>query len=88
MTGSSDYSKSALVQRLALAYKDDQDATQKAKDAATKFEIAKTEAQRSQALAQGEARTCSLNNSRELITVHRVHGGNFMFTVSLPNETS
>lgn len=88
MTGSSDYSKSALVQRLALAFKEDQDATQKAKDAATKFELAKGEAQRSQALAQGEARTCSINSSRELITVHRTHGGNFTFTVSLPNETA
>lgn len=82
------YSKAALVQRLALAFKEDQEATQRAKDAATKFELAKTEAQRSQALNQGEARTCAINNSRELITVHRTHGGNFTFTVSLPNETS
>lgn len=88
MTGSSDYSRSALVQRLALAYKEKLEAETAASNAAAKFEIARTEAQRSQALDQGEARTCKINNSPELITVHRTFGGNFTFTVSTPNEGS
>lgn len=78
----------ALVQRLALAYLEREDANKAANAANQRYEVAKQEAFRANALMQGEARTCQINNSDVLVTVQRNPGGIFTFVVSAPNEAS
>lgn len=76
---------STLVQRLALAYCEKQEADRRAKNAESAFEIAKREVTRSTALPAGEALTCEILNSDDLITIKRENATQFSFTVSKRN---